>query len=330
MCASCRAFAGCPCVPFGQVRRQILGMSEPRRWPRLRRARLGRFASRPVTDAATLGSDCESESGSVWSIPTRTCMRSLSSRQARVVSSLSWRCRRGRRVTRRRFVSPRRSLPAGAFAIEGTGSYGSGLACFLEEAGERVLEVGRLPREGRRSRAKSDALNAIRAARAVLGADRLALPRAGGRRQELRSLVVSAERGLCGPSRPAFASSETSSLPAPSGYAASWKSLSRARLLRRCLGLRPAQRRDGEGRGSLLALRLLAGRLQALTREERELAKEIRTLVSNAAPERRLRSSLSRRLARLGRPVSGCPAGTSPLGRRLPGSVLWRGAWLRG
>src|SRR5580765_5442063 len=53
------------------------------------------------------------------------------------------------------------------WAIEGTGSYGAGLARFLARRGERVLEVGRTRRE-RRSHAKSDALDALRAARSVL------------------------------------------------------------------------------------------------------------------------------------------------------------------
>ena len=36
-----------------------------------------------------------------------------------------------------------------AFAVEGTGSYGAGLTRFLTCNGERVFEVGRLPRERR-------------------------------------------------------------------------------------------------------------------------------------------------------------------------------------
>ena len=36
-----------------------------------------------------------------------------------------------------------------AWAIEGTGSYGAGLARFLTARGERVLEVGRVRRERR-------------------------------------------------------------------------------------------------------------------------------------------------------------------------------------
>jgi transposase len=61
-----------------------------------------------------------------------------------------------------------------AFAVEGTGSYGAGLTRFLTRSGEQVFEVGRLRRE-RRSGGKTDKLDAIRAARDVLGEDRPAI-----------------------------------------------------------------------------------------------------------------------------------------------------------
>ena len=79
----------------------------------------------------------------------------------------------------------------------------AGLTRFLTGRGERVLEVGRLRRE-RRSGGKTDALDAIRAARSVLTEQRPATPRAGGERQALQALVaaregaVNAKRaGLC-------------------------------------------------------------------------------------------------------------------------------------
>jgi transposase len=92
-----------------------------------------------------------------------------------------------------------------AFAVEGTGSFGAGLTRFLTGRGEPVLEVGRLRRE-RRSGGKTDALDAVRAARSVLADKRAATPRAGGERQALQALVaaregaVNAKRaGLCQP-----------------------------------------------------------------------------------------------------------------------------------
>jgi transposase len=79
-----------------------------------------------------------------------------------------------------------------AFAVEGTGSFGAGLTRFLTGRGERVLEVSRLRRE-RRSGGKTDALDALRAARSVLAQERPATPRAGGERQALQALVAARE-----------------------------------------------------------------------------------------------------------------------------------------
>ena len=68
----------------------------------------------------------------------------------------------------KRSRSARSTRLAGAsFAVEGTGSFGAGLTRFLTGRGEQVLEVGRLRRE-RRSGGKTDALDAVRAARSVL------------------------------------------------------------------------------------------------------------------------------------------------------------------
>ncbi len=67
-----------------------------------------------------------------------------------------------------------------AFAVEGTGSFGAGLTRFLTRSGEQVLEVGRLRRE-RRSGGKTDALDAVRAARSVLTSERAGRDTSGRR-----------------------------------------------------------------------------------------------------------------------------------------------------
>jgi hypothetical protein len=67
------------------------------------------------------------------------------------------------------------------------------------------------------------------------------------------------------------------------------RSLTRARLLRRLRAVRPARHQDAELRGTLIALRALARRVQALTAEERELKREIQALVARLA--RTLRST---------------------------------------
>ena len=79
---------------------------------------------------------------------------------------------------------------ARAWAVEGTGSYGAGLARYLAGRGETVLESSRTPRTERRLRGKDDALDAARTARAALASEALALPRNGERREALRLLLV--------------------------------------------------------------------------------------------------------------------------------------------
>ena len=73
---------------------------------------------------------------------------------------------------------------ARVWAIEGTGSYGAGLARHLVRGGEAVLETSRVPRTERRLRGKDDALDAVRTARTALASDTLALPRRGERHDD--------------------------------------------------------------------------------------------------------------------------------------------------
>src|ERR1035437_8068125 len=52
--------------------------------------------------------------------------------------------------------------------VEGTGSYGAGLARFLARAGVKVIEVDRHNRQDRRRQGKADPIEAVQAARAAL------------------------------------------------------------------------------------------------------------------------------------------------------------------
>jgi transposase len=170
-----------------------------------------------------------------------------------------------------------------AFAIEGTGSFGAGLTRFLAARGERVLEVGRLRRE-RRSGGKTDALDAIRAARSVLTLERPATPRAGGEREALRALMA-ARDGAVAAKRAGLNQLRALPVTTPEPLRSELRPLTRARLLNRLAATRPERRSDPELRGSLLALKAIARRVLQLTKEERELAREIETLTRNLAPQ---------------------------------------------
>ena len=169
-----------------------------------------------------------------------------------------------------------------AFAVEGTGSFGAGLTRFLVSHDEQVLEVGRLRRERRSG--KSDALDAIRAARSVLGQSLPARPRAGGEREALRALSAARE-GAVTARRAGLCQLRGLLVSAPEPLRAELRSLSRTQLLRRLAAVRPEHHQDPELRGTLLALRALARRVKALTAEERELAREIETLTRRLAPQ---------------------------------------------
>ena len=170
-----------------------------------------------------------------------------------------------------------------AFAVEGTGSYGAGLTRFLTGRGEQVCEVGRLRRE-RRSGGKTDALDAVRAARSVLTQERPATPRAGGERQALQALVAAREGAVNG-RRAGLCQLRDLLITAPEPLRSELRPLTRARLLQRLAATRPQGRQDAELRGSLLALRSVARRILQLTAEERELAREIETITRKLAPQ---------------------------------------------
>src|SRR5256886_1684092 len=75
--------------------------------------------------------------------------------------------------------------------IEGTGSYGAGLARHIAGAGVRVVEVDRSDRQDRRRRGKSDPLDAISAARAAQSGRARGAPRGrDGTVEAIRVLMV--------------------------------------------------------------------------------------------------------------------------------------------
>jgi len=78
-----------------------------------------------------------------------------------------------------------------AIGVEGTGSWGAGLARHLRARGPSVIEVNKPNRHNRRRRGKTDPIDAEAAARAVLAGDATAIPKAGdGPVEALRQLRV--------------------------------------------------------------------------------------------------------------------------------------------
>lgn len=79
----------------------------------------------------------------------------------------------------------------GQAGVEGTGSYGAGLAQHLTAEGIEALEVNRPDRAARRSSGKTDAVDAGAVARAVLGGQATGAPKSkADPAEELRVLKV--------------------------------------------------------------------------------------------------------------------------------------------
>lgn len=75
--------------------------------------------------------------------------------------------------------------------VEGTGSYGAGLARYLAGEGVEVIEVNRPNRQARRRRGKSDTTDAESAARAVLSGEACGIPKTGqGPVEGIRALRI--------------------------------------------------------------------------------------------------------------------------------------------
>ncbi len=171
-----------------------------------------------------------------------------------------------------------------AWAIEGTGSYGAGLARLLAGRGETVLELSRTPRAERRLRGKNDSLDAARTARAALASETLALPRSGERREALRLLLV-ARRSAVDVRREALGQLRGVIVTAPDQLREELRRLPVGRLLERCRRLRRSSSASADELATRLVLRSLARRIEAATLEAAELEHEILAHVRALAPQ---------------------------------------------
>jgi len=84
--------------------------------------------------------------------------------------------------------------PVRCAGVEGTGSYGAGLARHLKAAGIAVVEVERPKRRHLKRNGKSDPKDAEAAARAVLAGETAGVPKSGDGRVEMIRTLRGARR----------------------------------------------------------------------------------------------------------------------------------------
>jgi transposase len=110
------------------------------------------------------------------------------------------------------------------------------------------------------------------------------MPRSTGEREALRALVAARE-GAANAKQAGLNQLRDLIVTTPEPLRAELRPLTRARLLNRLVATRPERRHDPELRGTMLALRAIARRVQSLTIEERGLAREIEKLIRTLAPQ---------------------------------------------
>jgi transposase len=172
------------------------------------------------------------------------------------------------------------ALGAPAFALEGAGSYGAGLARSLEAAGASVYECER-PRRQERHRGKSDLIDAALAARRLVVGEGLSQLRGGGRREELRLLLLE-RRGAVRARTAALNQLQAVVVTAPDRLRQRLGSLSGSELAR---AARRLPQGEQQSPALVAVLRRLGRRVQQLERELGELEQELEAAVRTLAPE---------------------------------------------
>ena len=170
-----------------------------------------------------------------------------------------------------------------AVGVEGTGSYGSGLARHLARAGVCVVEVNRPNRQVRRAHGKTDMVDAIAAARAVISGQATVTPKShDGTVEALRALQI-VHRSAHKARTQALNQLHALIITAPEPVRSQLRVLPRRQLLATCAGYRPADRNDLLAI-TKLALRELACRVAELDGQIARVATRRRRLLASTAP----------------------------------------------
>jgi len=169
--------------------------------------------------------------------------------------------------------------------VEGTGSFGAGLARFLKAQEIKVFEVIRPKRRDQYRSGKSDPIDAEAAARAVLAGTATGEPKdADGEVEMIRTLRTTRR---CAVKARAGAANQLQTLlvTAPEGLKSDLCGLSTARLVEKASRLRPGANPSNVEAATKFALRSVSRRYQQLSEEISELDEQLDRLVTEAAPE---------------------------------------------
>jgi transposase len=173
----------------------------------------------------------------------------------------------------------------GVVGVEGTSSYGAGLAGYLLNQRVKVVEVDRPDRRTRRQRGRSDPIDAEAAARAVLAGTATAAPkRRDGIVESIRALRT-ARRGAVKARTAAINQLKGLLVTAPASLREALEGRSTSALVAACARLRPDQTALADPvQATKTALVVVAQRIQLLDQEVTLADQRLAKLVGRAAP----------------------------------------------
>ena len=172
--------------------------------------------------------------------------------------------------------------------MEGTSSYGAGLARHLGAKGIEVLEVERPERRRRSSRRnheKSDSSDAEAAARAVLAGEASGVPKSADGQVEMIRTLRAARRSAIKARTQAANQLQALRVTAPEELRRRLRSLSTKELVSVAARFRLGDDLRDVPTATKFALRSVARRYEALSSEISELEAHLDRLVAQAAPE---------------------------------------------
>lgn len=173
--------------------------------------------------------------------------------------------------------------PISVAAVEGTSSWGAGLARHLNESGVACVEVNRPNRQHRRRHGKSDTADAIAAARAAQSGQADATPKAGNGPIESLRMLRAGLRSATKARTQAINQLRSLISTAPEQLKADFAELTRTELISKATRLRPGTGSD-PATIAKITLRSLARRINYLNEEIADLRQHRDAIIDAVAP----------------------------------------------
>ena len=174
--------------------------------------------------------------------------------------------------------------PVERVGVEGTGSWGVGLARFLAAAGVETVEVDRPNRQARRKQGKSNATDAVAAARAALTGEASVTPKArNGPVEQMRVLLV-ARRSARTQRIQTLNQLRHLVFCAPEPIRSRFKDRYKTGLVTEAAKMRPRKGSDPVAFTTNTVIRDLARRITALNAEMKQIDRTLTALLELTAP----------------------------------------------